>query len=80
MHCVVSARVNEGMDALIRVMGVLRRKTFQIRDVHMVPSEHRGYSDIRFTLEERGTYSAEQAVHFMNKLEDVQDIRLTREE
>ncbi len=80
MHCVVSARVNEGMDALIRVMGVLRRKTFQIRDVHMVPSEHLGYSDLRFTLEERGAYSAEQAVHFMNKLEDVQDIRLTRED
>lgn len=80
MHCVVSARVNEGMDALIRVMGVLRRKTFQIRDVHMVPSERLGYSDIRFTLEERGVYSAEQAVHFINKLEDVTDIRLTREE
>jgi len=80
MHCVVSARVNEGMDALIRVMGVLRRKTFQIRDVHMVPSELLGYSDIRFTLEERGAYSAEQAVHFMNKLEDVKDIRLSREE
>jgi len=80
MHCVVSATVNEGMDALIRVMGVLRRKTFQIRDVHMVPSEHLGYSDLRFTLEERGAYSAEQAVHFMNKLEDVQDIRLSRED
>lgn len=80
MHCVVSARVNEGMDALIRVMGVLRRKTFQIRDVHMVPSEHLGFSDIRFTLEEIGTYTAEQAVHFMNKLEDVKDIRLSREE
>ena len=80
MNCVVSARVNAGLDALIRVMGVLRRKTFQIRDVHMVPSEHLGYSDLRFTLEERGAYSAEQAVHFMNKLEDVRDIRLTRED
>jgi acetolactate synthase small subunit len=80
MCSVVSARVPEGMDAMIRVMSVLRRKTFQIRDMHLVPSERAGFSDLFITLEDRGAYSAERAVHFIEKLEDVQEIKLIREE
>lgn len=75
MYKTISAKVDNGIDALVRVTNTLRRKEFQIRGLAMTESELGGYSDLRITIEEGANLGIEQAMMQLRKMINVHEIK-----
>jgi acetolactate synthase small subunit len=75
MYKIISAKVDNGIDALVRVTNTLRRKEFQIRGLTMTEVEVGGYSDLRITIEECSNLGIEQAMMQLRKMINVYEIK-----
>ncbi len=74
----ISAKVSDGMESLIRVMGVLRRKEFLVTDVSFNQLDNSEYSDLCITLGSGTTAVVEQAANLMGKIISVNDIKIVQ--
>ncbi|SHJ62099.1 ACT domain-containing protein [Paramaledivibacter caminithermalis] len=68
-------RVDSGLEALIRVVGLLKRKRFDIRSVNLEEIENSQYSNLEITLKDGLEHGIKQAINQMEKLVNVYDIR-----
>jgi acetolactate synthase-1/3 small subunit len=75
MYKTISAKVDQGIDALVRVTNTLRRKEFQIRGLVMSEGELGGYSDLMITIEEGSNLGIEQAMMQLRKMINVYEIK-----
>ena len=75
MYKTISAKVEHGIDALIRVTNTLRRKEFQIKGLVMAECEIGGYSDLMITIEEGSNLGIEQAMMQLRKIVNVYEIK-----
>ena len=75
MYKTISAKVEHGIDALVRITNTLRRKEFQIRELVMTEGEIGGYSDLRITIEENTNLGIEQAMMQLRKIINVYEIK-----
>ena len=75
MYKTISAKVDHGIDALVRVTNTLRRKEFQIRELVMKEGEFGGYSDLMITIEEGSNLGIEQAMMQLRKIVNVYEIK-----
>jgi acetolactate synthase-1/3 small subunit len=75
MYKTISAKMDEGIDALVRVANTLRRKEFQIRGLKMTEGEIGGYSDLMITIEEGSNLGIEQAMMQLRKMINVYEIK-----
>ena len=75
MYKTISAKVDLGIDALVRVTNTLRRKEFQIRGLTMTEGDVGGYSDLRITIEEGSNLGIEQAMMQLRKMINVYEIK-----
>lgn len=80
MYKTISAKVEHGIDALVRVTNTLRRKEFQIRGLVMTEVEVGGYSDLMITIEEATNLGIEQAMMQLRKIINVYEIKEFKEE
>ena len=75
MYKTISAKVDLGIDALVRVTNTLRRKEFQIRGLVMTEGESGEYSDLMITIEEGSNLGIEQAMMQLRKMINVYEIK-----
>ena len=75
MYKIISAKVDHGIDALVRVTNTLRRKEFQIRGLKMTEGEIGGYSDLMITIDEVANLGIEQAMMQLRKIINVYEIK-----
>ena len=75
MYKIISAKMDNGIEALVRVTNTLRRKEFQIRGITMTEGEIGGYSDLRITIEEGSNLGIEQAIMQLRKMINVYEIK-----
>ncbi|MZQ75397.1 MAG: hypothetical protein GT589_04470 [Peptoclostridium sp.] len=73
MEKMLSLKVESGMETLLRVVGVLRRKEFDIKNLQMDFSQC-GASSLLITLNEGEKQGLKQAIKHMEKLVDVYEI------
>lgn len=72
----VVCQIENGVDSLMRVVGLLKRKQFDIKDVNMTNNDNTGYSLLEITLIENLRLSALNALHQLEKIEDANNIRI----
>lgn len=72
----VVCQIENGIDSLMRVVGLLKRKQFDIKKVNMINNENTGYSLLEITLLENIRLSAMNAMHQLEKIEDANNIRI----
>lgn len=75
MYKTISAKVDHGIDALVRVTNILRRKEFQIRGLVMTEGEIGEYSNLMITIEEGSNLGIEQAMMQLRKIINVYEIK-----
>ncbi|MBK5239949.1 ACT domain-containing protein [Clostridium sp.] len=75
MYKTISAKVENGIDALVRVTNVLKRKEFQIRALMMTEGEFGEYSNLNITIEEGSNLGIEQAMMQLRKIINVHEIK-----
>jgi len=73
MERMLSVKVDSGMESLLRVVGVLRRKEFSITNLKMDLSDC-GASSLLITINDGERHGFVQAVKHMEKLVDVSEI------
>ncbi|AHM56230.1 hypothetical protein EAL2_c09310 [Peptoclostridium acidaminophilum DSM 3953] len=73
MERMLSLKVESGMETLLRVVGVLRRKEFDIKNLQMDFSQCGG-SSLLITLNDSEKQGLKQAIKQMEKLVDVYEI------
>ncbi|MDK2918494.1 MAG: hypothetical protein PWQ37_1227 [Candidatus Petromonas sp.] len=71
----VYARVSTGLEVLMRVVGVLRRKRFNVKGVNMVDATDSKFADLIITLEDEFGLGVQQAINQMEKLIDVYEVK-----
>jgi acetolactate synthase small subunit len=75
MYKTISAKVENGIDALVRVTNILKRKEFQIRGLVMTEGEFGEYSNLKITIEEGSNLGIEQAMMQLRKIINVYEIK-----
>ncbi len=75
MRTQVTARLDDGVNTMLRVVGTLRRKEFGILDVEMKDLSGKAGSELTITLNGDGDQSL-RAVHQMEKVYGVKNIRM----
>ena len=75
MYKTISAKVEHGIEALVRVTNTLRRKEFKIKGLAMEESDIGGYSNLRITIEEYSNLGIEQAMMQLRKIINVYEIK-----
>ncbi|MCG8539585.1 MAG: ACT domain-containing protein [Clostridia bacterium] len=71
----VLCRVDSGLETLMRVVGLLKRKRFDIRSVNMEEIKDSSFSNLEIILRDEFNLGFEQAISQMEKLISVHDIR-----
>lgn len=79
MYKTISAKVENGIDALVRVTNILKRKEFQIRGLVMTEGEFGEYSNLMITIEEGSNLGIEQAMMQLRKIINVHEIKELKE-
>jgi len=74
------AKVENGVDGLLRVVGTLRRKEYNVQDVSMRSLGQDGYSEIVINLLENNKLNASRAMDQMKKIVSVLDVSIMEEE
>ena len=80
MYKTISAKVEHGIEALVRVTNTLRRKEFKITGLVMEECEIGGYSDLKITIEECSNLGIEQAMMQLKKIINVYEIKEFKDE
>lgn len=77
MKKVLNAEIDAGIDSLMRIIGTLRRKDFNIVEVELRNSPDSGKTSVAITLEERVDEEATSARNYMEKIFGVRNITIT---
>ena len=72
----VVCQVENGVDSLMRIVGLLKRKRFDIKEVNMTNNDNTGGSLLEITLLETIKLGALNAMHQLEKIEDANNIRI----
>ena len=80
MERMICATVENGVESLLRVVGTLRRKEYDIQDVSMRFLEQDNYSEIVIKLLENKKLNVDGAMNQMKKIVSVLDVNLIEEE
>jgi len=75
MRTQVTAKLEDGVNTMLRVVGTLRRKEFGILDVEMKDLDDRAGSELTITLNGDGDQTL-RAVHQMEKVYGVKNIKM----
>lgn len=75
MRTQVTAKLDDGVNTMLRVVGTLRRKEFGILDVEMKDLEDRAGSELTITLDGDGNLT-KRAMNQMEKVYGVNNIRM----
>jgi len=70
----VLCRVDSGLETLMRVVGLLKRKRFDIKSVNMEEIKNSRFSSLEIILKDEFNLGFEQAINQMEKLVNVHDI------
>ncbi|SKC50838.1 ACT domain-containing protein [Maledivibacter halophilus] len=68
-------RVDSGLETLIRVVGLLKRKRFNVKGVNMEEISNSSFSNLEIVLKDELNFGIEQAINQMEKLVNVYDVR-----
>ncbi len=68
-------RVDSGLEGLMRVVGILRRKRFDIKGVNMEEIKNTGLANLEITLTDEFNLGVEQAINQMEKLVNVHEVK-----
>lgn len=71
----VLCRVDSGLETLMRVVGLLKRKRFDIKSVNMEEIKNSRFSNLEIILTDEFNLGFEQAINQMEKLVNVHDIK-----
>ncbi|WP_432402348.1 ACT domain-containing protein [Wukongibacter sp. M2B1] len=71
----VLCRVDSGLETLVRVVGLLKRKRFEIRSVNMEEIKDSSFANLEITLKDEFNLGFDQAINQMEKLVSVHDIK-----
>lgn len=74
MRTQVSARLDDGVNTMLRVVGTLRRKEFGILNVEMRDIKDKAESELTITLDGDG----DQTLRAMNQMEKVYGVKNIR--
>ena len=80
MERMICATVENGVESLLRVVGTLRRKEYEVQDVSMRFLEQDNYSEIIIKLLENKKLNVDGAMNQMKKIVSVLDVNLIEEE
>ncbi|MGF7059111.1 ACT domain-containing protein [Brassicibacter mesophilus] len=69
------ACMKNGTDSLLRVVSILRRKEFDVRNITMESKQNTGVSALFITIDEKSNLGIAQAIKIMNKLTDISEIK-----
>lgn len=75
MSNTVSARVDNGLEVLLRVVGVLKRKRFNIKSLNMEEIKDSSYASLVITFDDELSVGAQRAISQMEKLVDVHEVK-----
>lgn len=75
MRTQVTAKLDDGVNTMLRVVGTLRRKEFGILDVEMKDLKDRAGSELTITLDGDGNLTR-RAMNQMEKVYGVNNIRM----
>ncbi len=70
----VLCRVDSGLETLVRVVGLLKRKRFEVRSVSMEEIKNSNFSNLEIILKDEFNLGFEQAIQQMEKLVSVHDV------
>ncbi|WP_432665978.1 ACT domain-containing protein [Wukongibacter baidiensis] len=70
----VLCRVDSGLETLVRVVGLLKRKRFEVRSVNMEEIKNSNFSNLEIILKDEFNLGFEQAIKQMEKLVSVHDV------
>lgn len=68
-------RVDSGLETLIRVVGLLKRKRFDVKGVNMKEINNSSFSNLEITLNDELNFGIEQAINQMEKLLNVHEVK-----
>lgn len=71
----VLCRVDSGLETLARVVGLLKRKRFDVKSVSMEEIKNSNFSNLELILKDQFNLGFEQAINQMEKLTNVHDIK-----
>ncbi|WIF96225.1 ACT domain-containing protein [Caminicella sporogenes] len=69
------ARVDAGLEVLTRVVGVLKRKRFNVTSVKMEQIENSNFADLTITLQDCFNIDINRAISQLEKLVDVYEVK-----
>ena len=80
MERCLHAKVDNGVDTLLKVVGVLRRKEFTVSDVTMTSLTESKFSDVLIKLDGSTDKIFSRAMEHLEKIIGVTDIQILEEE
>ncbi len=75
MNKVVYAKVNNGLEVLNRIVGLLKRKRFNVNSVYMERLENSNYAHLQISIEDNLDMGINQAINLLEKLVDVYEVK-----
>ncbi|WP_066507199.1 ACT domain-containing protein [Abyssisolibacter fermentans] len=75
MQKTIKAQLKNGLDSLVRVTNILRKKEFNIKDISMTSTSNRCCSDLIITIYENEGLGVKQVINQMEKIIDIYEIR-----
>lgn len=80
MEKCLHAKVDNGVDTLLKVVGVLRRKEFDVSDITMTSLSESKSSNLLIRLGSSTDKTMSKAMEHLEKIIGVSDIRILEEE
>lgn len=80
MEKCLHAKVDNGVDTLLKVIGVLRRKEFDVSDITMTSLSESKSSNLLIRLGSSTDKTMSKAMEHLEKIIGVSDIRILEEE
>ncbi|WDV45956.1 ACT domain-containing protein [Clostridiaceae bacterium M8S5] len=70
----IKAVLNNGLDSMVRLTNILRKKEYRIKDIHMTSYENSRCVDLLLTIYEDEDTGVKRIINQMKKIHDVYDI------
>ncbi len=76
MERFLQANADHGVDTLLKVVGVLRRKEFGVSDVKMTSPKESIYSKLEIHLDQNNDQMLNKALAHLEKIVGLRDVRI----
>lgn len=74
MNKCICAKIDEGIDGMIKAVGTLRRKEFEILEVFM--SEKNKETELKIVIEDSNDTNAEKALNHLKKIYGIREVKI----